>query len=131
MHFAQDEKCQRFTAIGEVLARDVYAATMGDVMVMNRRDIAYSPCTEVSILPLIERLSFIADKRHWGAPFRFGMLEIPQGDYESIASLILANPKTPNPSMSSAARVQLPRWSTPSSRVEIRLAAIPALVCGT
>jgi predicted RNA-binding protein len=92
MVFGQEEKCQRFTAIGEVLARDVYAATMGDQRVVNRRDIAYTPCNEAPILPLIDRLSFIPNKCHWGAPFRFGMLEIPQADFELIESRMTFGP---------------------------------------
>lgn len=40
------------------------------------------------IRPLIERLSFIQDKTHWGYAFRYGHLEIPRADFELIAAKI-------------------------------------------
>ena len=87
--FGQDEKCQRFTAIGRVKDGDIYTGMMGDGRTPNRRDVDYTPCAEVSILPLIDSLGFIHDKKRWGAPFRFGMLEIGQDDFHLIASLML------------------------------------------
>jgi hypothetical protein len=35
---------------------------------------------------LIDDLTFIKDKFHWGAPFRFGILEIPEQNFRRIAS---------------------------------------------
>jgi predicted RNA-binding protein len=49
----------------------------------------FLPSREVDIHPMLDSLSFIPDKRHWGAPFRFGMLEIPAEDYERIAAEML------------------------------------------
>ena len=86
--FGEEAKCQKFTAIGVIKDDRVYEGEMGDWK-PSRRDIAYRPCTEVSILPLIPDLGFIQDKKRWGAPFRFGMLEIPQADFERIAQLML------------------------------------------
>jgi hypothetical protein len=34
---------------------------------------------------LIEELTFIKDKTHWGAHFRFGTLQIPEEDFRLIA----------------------------------------------
>ena len=87
--FGEDEKCQRFTAIGQVKEGDVYTGTMADGRTPNRRDVDYKPCAEVSILPLIDSLGFIQDKKRWGAPFRFGMLEISHEDFERIAQPML------------------------------------------
>lgn len=67
---------------------------MSETFVPFRRDVAFEPCQETPIAPLIDQLSFIADKKHWGAPFRFGMLEIPQADYELIAGKMLAKETT-------------------------------------
>jgi predicted RNA-binding protein len=86
--FGEEETCQRFTAMGEVLPREVYPALMGATREVNRRDVTYASVREISILPLIARLSFIPDKKRWGAPFRFGMLEIPRVDYELIAGIM-------------------------------------------
>jgi hypothetical protein len=42
--------------------------------------VTFYPVQEVSILPLINDLTFIKDKTHWGAPFCFGTLQIPEQD---------------------------------------------------
>jgi len=44
---------------------------------------------ETSILPLIENLQFIQNKQSWGYPFRFGMLEINEHDFDLISSQML------------------------------------------
>lgn len=83
------QKCQMFTAIGEVKDDRIYQIEMNPDFVPNRRDVDYKNCSEISILPLIEKLSFIEDKKHWGYKFRFGILEIPNADFELISSLML------------------------------------------
>lgn len=83
------EKCQCFTAIGEVKDERIYQAKMSEDFIPNRRDIDYKKCSEVSILPLIDKLSFIEDKKHWGYKFRFGILEIPGKDFDIISGLML------------------------------------------
>jgi hypothetical protein len=45
-----------------------------------------APAQDISILPLINDLTFITDKTHWGAPFRFGTLKIHEQDFQLIAS---------------------------------------------
>ena len=89
LRHGEDAPCQCFTALGEVADDDVYQANMGDGFEPFRRNIVYRECHEVSILPLIPQLSFIKDKQHWGYPFRWGMFEIPQADYELIATEML------------------------------------------
>jgi predicted RNA-binding protein len=42
-------------------------------------------CKEVPIKPLIDALSFIKSKTHWGAAFRFGYLKVPAHDFSLIA----------------------------------------------
>jgi hypothetical protein len=83
--YGEETKCQRFTAIGEIADDLVYQGEMGGGFVPYRRIVNYSPCREVSILPLISRLDFIKDKVHWGAPFRFGVVEIGEKDFQWIA----------------------------------------------
>lgn len=46
------------------------------------------PCKEISILPLIEKLDFIQDKRMWGFPFRRGCFSISEADFRKVASLM-------------------------------------------
>ena len=76
---------QKFTAIGHVREGEVYPYDMGGGFVPFRRNIDYIDCQEAAIQPLIPELSFIRDKQHWGAPFRFGILQIPQADLLRIA----------------------------------------------
>jgi hypothetical protein len=81
--------CRRFTAIGQVLAREPYRREMAPGFVPHRRDIRFVPAREAPILPLLDRLSFIKDKRRWGYPFRFGHFEIQRADFEPIATQML------------------------------------------
>jgi predicted RNA-binding protein len=84
-----DEKCQCFTAIGTVKDDEIYKVQMSDHFIPNRRNVDYKECKEISILPLIEKLTFIKDKQHWGYQFRFGILEIPINDFELVSGLML------------------------------------------
>jgi hypothetical protein len=85
----EETKCQRFTAIGEIADALVYQGDMGGGFTPFRRNVSYRPCREVSILPMIGALDFIKDKTHWGAPFRFGVVEIQEADFQLIASEML------------------------------------------
>jgi hypothetical protein len=87
--YGEKTKCQRFTTIGEIADELVYQGVMGGGFVPFRRNVNYRPCREVSILPLIGALDFIKDKTHWGAPFRFGVVEIPEQDFQLIAKQML------------------------------------------
>lgn len=89
-HFGQAGPCQRFTAIGCVKDEPIYTHDMGDGFVPTRRDVTFEPCAETPIQPLIDQLAFIKDKQHWGAPFRFGFLEVPESDFELIAAKMFA-----------------------------------------
>nr|WKN39959.1 EVE domain-containing protein [Tunicatimonas sp. TK19036] len=89
--YGQPEPCQKFTAIGEVIDGKPYAGTMsmtGDSQPY-RRNINYYSCEEISIRPLLEKLSFIQDTKHWGYSFRRGFFEISKQDYQTIAQLML------------------------------------------
>jgi predicted RNA-binding protein len=89
MSLKGNEKCQCFTAIGLIKDEKIYQVEMSKDFIPNRRDVDYKKCKEVSILPLIDKLSFIEDKKHWGYKFRFGILEIPEADFNLISNLML------------------------------------------
>jgi len=76
---------QAFTAIGRIRRRDIYQA-QADEMQAFRRDVEYLPAKEAPIKPLIEELSFIRSKEHWGAAFRFGFVRVPEQDFARIAA---------------------------------------------
>jgi hypothetical protein len=86
LEYGKPEKCQCFTAIVRVVKDDVYQHDMGGGFIPFRRKVQFLPSNDISILPLINDLTFIQDKTHWGAPFRFGTLQIPQEDFLLIAS---------------------------------------------
>lgn len=86
-----NEKCQAFTAIGQVEDENVYQFEMSENFKPFRRNINFIDCNEISILPLINELAFIPNKKSWGYPFRFGFLEISENDFQLISSKMLTN----------------------------------------
>jgi predicted RNA-binding protein len=87
--FEEPTPCQKFTAIGSVVGAEVYSFEMFPGFAPYRRNIRFLNAKDVSIKPLLERLSFIKDKSKWGYAFRFGHIEIPKADFELIASEML------------------------------------------
>ena len=83
------DKCQEFTALGKVMNDEVYQVQVSDNFCPTRRLIEFSQCEDVSILPLIDNLDFIQNKKSWGYPFRFGIFEINQHDFDLISSQML------------------------------------------
>jgi len=88
--YAKSEKCQEFTAIGKVKDDEVYKFQLSEDFCPSRRKIEYFESSNVSILNLIEKLDFIVNKKRWGYPFRFGIFEIQQHDFDLISSQMLA-----------------------------------------
>lgn len=85
------ESCQEFTAIGQVKDEEVYQFQTSENFCPSRRNIDFFESTDISILPLINDLSFIQNKKSWGYPFRFGFFEINKKDFELISSKMLQN----------------------------------------
>lgn len=83
------EKCQAFTAIGRLKDDDVFKFQASENFCPSRRYVDFLDATEVSILPMINNLNFIQNKKSWGSPFRFGVLEINEQDYQLISSQML------------------------------------------
>ncbi len=87
---------QAFTAIGRVRDGTVYRAaqghlTMSDGALPFRLGVDYLPAREAPIKPLIESLTFLRSKTHWGAAFRFGFLRAPEEDFARIAAAMGRN----------------------------------------
>ena len=85
------DKCQEFTAIGQIKDDTVYQHQMNENFCPSRIDIEFFESTDVSILPLIHQLNFISNKSRWGYPFRWGILEIGQNDFDIIADQMLSS----------------------------------------
>jgi predicted RNA-binding protein len=87
--FGGHAPCQKFTAIGTITGETAYQFQMSEDFAPFRRDVAFRSCTETPIKPLVEHLSFIKNKQRWGFMFRFGFFEIPEEDFNLIASQML------------------------------------------
>lgn len=81
---------QAFTALGRIADDELYQGEMGSGFVPWRRNVEFLDCAEIPIKPLIDGLSFIKDKQHWGYVFRFGLFEIPRPDFELIKNAMTA-----------------------------------------
>jgi len=83
--FGEKDPCRAFTAIGKIEEGEPYPFQMSDDFVPYRRNVKFLPAQELPILPLIDSLTFIQDKKKWGFPFRRGCFSIPETDFKMIA----------------------------------------------
>ncbi len=83
------EKLQCFTALGQVADDSAYQVDISDTFKPWRRNINYYPTKEIPIFPLIDKLQFIKDTKHWGYVFRFGLIEISLHDFKLIKQLMI------------------------------------------
>ncbi len=79
------EPVQAFTAMGRVLDDDLYQVEQAPEFTPWRRNVEFVKSDEAPIRPLIDKLSFIRDKRRWGYVFRLGLFKIPQEDFAVIS----------------------------------------------
>jgi hypothetical protein len=86
------DRHQSFVSIGIVQPGDAYAFDMGEGFVPWRRNIAYVPAREAPILPLLDELEFVEDRKRWGYKFRFGLFDVSDGDMRAIAGAMGADP---------------------------------------
>lgn len=91
MSYPDGEPLQAFTALGRIRDGAVYQAGAGTDFTPFRLAVDYLPVQDAPIKPLIEQLSFIRSKTHWGAAFRFGFLRVPEADFAHIAGAMGRN----------------------------------------
>lgn len=84
--YPDGEPLQSFTAIGTIVSGEIYQVDVAPGFKPYRVEVQFVRCNEAPIKPLIEELSFIKSKTHWGAAFRFGQLKIPADDFALIAN---------------------------------------------
>ena len=84
--YPDGDPVQAFTAIGRIKSGQVYQVVMAPDFHPFRSDVKFFKHREAPIRPLIDTLSFIRDKTHWGAAFRFGQLKVPAADFALIAA---------------------------------------------
>ena len=83
--YSDGQPLQHFTAIGVVDTGEVYQVEMADDFKPYRVSVSFIKAREAPVKPLIESLSFIKSKTHWGAAFRFGYVKVPAEDFQLIA----------------------------------------------
>ena len=84
---------QRFTAHAKVSETPVYQVAVSSTFKPWRKNVEFtrgSNFKSVHIRPLIAKLDFIRDKKHWGIAFRRGLFEIPEKDYRIIEEKMFA-----------------------------------------
>jgi hypothetical protein len=77
---------QAFTAMGRIRAADIYQADAGAGFRPFRIAVDYFPASAAPIRPLLDGLSFIRSRTHWGAAFRYGVVRVPEADFARIAT---------------------------------------------
>ncbi|AKI01943.1 EVE domain [Hoeflea sp. IMCC20628] len=87
--FRGAEKCQAFTAIGEIVGPQSYQFQMTLDFMPFRRDVAYFNASDAPISPLLDALEFTRKNKNWGYRFRFGHFQISRHDFECIASAMI------------------------------------------
>ena len=85
------DTCQRFVSIGIVQPGQPYAFDMGGGFVPFRRDVAYLPAQEASILPLLDAFEFVDNRQRWGYQFRSGLFDVTDHDMRLIAGAMAAD----------------------------------------
>ncbi|KAB0465161.1 EVE domain-containing protein [Vibrio chagasii] len=89
LEFKGKEKCQKFTAIGQVTGEGSYKFQMAPNFVPYRRDITYINGKEIAIHPILDQLEFTAGNRNWGFKLRSGHFELSQYDFLTIGQRML------------------------------------------
>jgi len=88
------EEVRAFTAIGKFTKREPYEAEMMQGRVGWRRDIAFEKkAREADVYPLLDELSFIKDRQHWGLFFHRSLFSVPSADFAKIAAAMGVDPK--------------------------------------
>jgi len=82
---------QAFTAVGQMTSEAPYQVTLPDGFQPFLHTVGYLPCRPVPIQEVLEELTFLPDKQHWGARFRFGRLAVSRTDFQRLARTMGVN----------------------------------------
>lgn len=85
--FENGKPLQKFTAIGKIIDKEPYQPNTRADFQPYRRGVNFNKIKEAEIRPLIEHLSFIKNKKHWGFYLIGGFREISKDDFEIINGL--------------------------------------------
>lgn len=79
--FGGTEPLHAFTALGTVADDAIVQVEMYPDFKPFRRNVRYEYTGGIRIEPLVMDLTFILNKKSWGAVFRYGLHEIPEKDF--------------------------------------------------
>ena len=82
--FENGNLLQKFTAAGQLTDDQPYEVSAREGFKAFRREVHYKKWKETEIRPLIEKLSFIKNKKKWGFSLISGFREISKEDFEII-----------------------------------------------
>jgi hypothetical protein len=93
-HLKDGAEVRAFTAIGRIADRPPYQRAMMAGHVGFARDIAYArKAAPADVYPLLDHLSFIRDRQHWGLFFHRSLFSVPRADFALIAAAMGLDPK--------------------------------------
>jgi hypothetical protein len=97
----QGAPVQAFTALGRVGDGAMYQLPRDHQPF--RRTVEWLSATPALVRPLLDALSFIRNKTHWGSAFRFGFLRVPPADFARIAAAMQVDWPGPPPAPAAVA----------------------------
>jgi hypothetical protein len=87
------DEVRAFTAIGKFTDREPYEVELGNGRVAWRRDIKFEKRTrQADVYPLLDELSFIRDREHWGLFFHRSLFVVSRDDFALIATAMGLDP---------------------------------------
>ncbi len=87
------DEVRAFTAVGRFSDREPYETEMSAGHAGWRRDIAYEKkANEADVYPLLDELSFIKDRQHWGLFFHRSLFSVPRDGFARIAAAMGLDP---------------------------------------
>jgi hypothetical protein len=84
-----NDPCHRFTALAKIVGEAAYQVTVSAEFHPYRREAHFYRVREIEIRPLVSDLAFIGNKQYWGLPFRRGVFQVDEPDFQRIASAML------------------------------------------
>lgn len=87
------DEVRAFTAIGRFTDREPYEVEIGDGRIAWRRDIKFEKhAHQANVYPLLEQLSFIRDREHWGLFFHRSLFSVSRDDFALITKAMGLDP---------------------------------------
>ncbi len=77
---------QAFTALGRVVDGTMYRVEREDASQACRVAVTFAPGLAAPIKPMLDELSFVRSREHWGVALRYGSLRIRAEDFGRIAA---------------------------------------------